>query len=192
MKRPGTSGIPPAGVCYRLMERYNMPPHVIRHCRVVCGVALYLSGRLSERGVVLNRDLIQAAGLLHDITKAHSFHRPLDHALTGSKLLRRLGYPSVAEVVRQHVRLSSTRPPGRLSEPEIVNYADKRVVDDRITSLDERLAYIYRRYGQSHDVAARIERNAARIREVERELFRVIGGQPSQIQTDIIEKEWIS
>jgi putative nucleotidyltransferase with HDIG domain len=171
------------------MRAYEMPPHVVRHCQVVCGVALYLTRELAARGLNVDIELVRAAALLHDITKRHSFHRPLDHALTGSKLLRRLGYPEVAAVVRQHVVLSRDRQAGWIAEAEIVNYADKRVIEDRITTLQDRLAYIMERYGRRPEVAARIEKNARKIFRLEEEIFAILPGQPSQILTLDPDKE---
>ena len=166
-----------------------MPPHVMRHSRAVCGVALYLARRLEGRGMFLDRELVRSAALLHDITKRHSFKTPLDHALTGAKLLKHLGYPSIASVVRQHVRISRSRPPGRLSETEIVNYADKRVVEDRITSLEKRVAYIVGRYGHTPEILKRIEENMQRIFDLEKEIFAALRDDPSRILTVDAEAE---
>jgi len=117
MNRNRRAAIPDQALCLELMARYEMPPHVVRHSQTVTTMALYLTRRLNQVGARLDPDLVRAAGLLHDITKRHSFNRPLDHALTGAKLLKRLGYPEVAEVVRQHVRLSASRPRDLLAEP---------------------------------------------------------------------------
>ena len=153
---------------------------MVRHSQAVCGIALYLSRRLIEQGVQLDMALIRAGALLHDITKVYSFNRPLDHALTGSKLIKRLGYPRVSTIVRQHVRING-RPPGRLSEIEIVNYSDKRVVNDEVTSLTDRMKYIMERYGRTPEAAARIEQYSAAVLRLEVEIFSVVRGPASQV-----------
>ena len=86
----------------------------------------------------------------------------------------------------QHVRLSRSRPKGRISEVEIVNYADKRVVDDRITTLVERLHYIRGRYGRSPEALARIDQFSSLAFQLEEEIFAVLPDGPEQLlQLDV-------
>ena len=166
-----------------------MPEHIVRHSETVCAVAMYLTGQLIGQGLNLDENLVRSAALLHDITKSLSLGRPLDHALTGAKLLKRLGYPQVASVVRQHVRLSGARPPGRISEVEIVNYSDKRVVHDQISSLAERIEYIRRRYVRSPEASGWVEIFADMAFNLEREIFSLLPGGPDQLQGLVLEKE---
>ncbi|MEW5725278.1 MAG: HD domain-containing protein [Thermodesulfobacteriota bacterium] len=183
MSRPSQPGPPDEATCLALAERYDVPAHVVRHSKMVCGVALYLARRLQEQGLTLDAELIRAAALLHDLTKHFSFHRPLDHALTGAKVLKKQGYHRTASVVRQHVRVSASRPPGRVSEVEIVNYADKRVREDEVTTLDDRLDDIRRRYGRTPEALASLERFSAAIYQMEKEIFAVLPGGPDQIMS---------
>jgi putative nucleotidyltransferase with HDIG domain len=181
--------LPDREACLAIMTRYGMPAHVIRHSQAVCAVALYLTRRLGEQGLCLDHRLVQASALLHDITKAYSFNRPLDHALTGAKLLKHMGYPQVAVVVRQHVRISPSRPRGRISETEVVNYSDKRVVDDRITSLEERLDYIRNRYARTPEMAVRIKKYSQFTLQLEMEIFAIVPGGPGQLNLINVERE---
>ena len=181
MKRANGSGAPGPEECRAIMARFQMPEHIVRHCRAVCRVAEYLSARLSARGLALDPDMIRAGALLHDITKRFSFDRPLDHALTGAKLVNRLGYPDIAPLVRQHVRLSASRPPGRVTEVEIINYADKRVVEDQVTLLADRLAYIRRRYGKTPEALARIDRYSAQTVELEQDIYVLLEEEPERL-----------
>jgi len=100
--------------------------------------------------------MIRAAALLHDITKTRSFQTLEDHAETGARLVADLGYPEVGRIIGQHVRLESYPPARTPSEAEIVNYADKRVLHDRIVSLDERMGYILKKYGDAPDDLSRL------------------------------------
>ena len=54
-------------------------------------------------------------------------------------LLQEMGFISVAAIVEQHVVLTNFNPRGALDEREVVFYADKRVMHDRIVTLDERV-----------------------------------------------------
>jgi len=171
------------------MARYRMPAHIVRHSLAVCAVALYLTQGLVAKGFPLDPDLVRAGALLHDITKVHSLQSPLDHALTGAKLVKKLGYPRIAVIVRQHVRLSRSRPRGRITETEVVNYADKRVVNDQVTTLADRLGYIRKRYGRNPEAAARIEKFSALAYRLEKEIFSVLPGEPGQLLNIDLEKE---
>jgi uncharacterized protein len=181
--------LPGEADCLALMNQFEMPPHVIAHSRTVCGVAMYLTRALNANGAALNPELVRAAALLHDITKRFSFNQRLDHALTGAKLLRKIGYAEIASVVRQHVRLSKSRPPGRISEAEVVNYADKRVVEDQVTSLTDRINYIKERYGRTPEALAVIDRFSAQTFQIEKDIFALIPGDPVDLMSLKTEEE---
>ena len=183
------SGTPDTKTCLGLVARFGMPEHIVRHSIAVCGVALFLTGRIREQGLTLDVDLIRSAALLHDITKRFSIGRPLDHALTGAKILKKLGYPRTASIVRQHVRVSSSRPAGRVSEAEIVNYSDKRVVEDRISTLEDRFVYLRQRYGRTPETLAALDNYYTLTRQLEMDIFALAPGEPSQIlHIDAIEE----
>lgn len=141
--------IPSDAECWRLIAEMGMMEHIVAHSLQVCRVALFLADHLDSPD--LGRELIRAAALLHDITKTRSFRTQEAHAETGSYLLAELGYPEVARIVGQHVRLESYRLSSCPTEAQIVNYADKRVLHDRIAPLGERMGYILERYGQDPD-----------------------------------------
>jgi uncharacterized protein len=138
--------IPSEEHCRRIISEMGMLENIVAHSLLVCRVSLLLTDHLGLPG--LNRELIRAAAILHDITKTRSFHTNEDHAKTGARLLADLGYPEVAGIVGQHVRLdryalNSSTPTGA----EIINYSDKRVLHDKIVPLSERMGYILEKYG---------------------------------------------
>jgi putative nucleotidyltransferase with HDIG domain len=134
----------------------RMMEHIVRHSLQVCRVAELLVQQLGEKGRTLNRDLVQAAALLHDITKTRSLTTGEKHSESGCDLLADRGYAEVGDIVRQHVKLDTYFAGDTPSEAEIVNYADKRVLHDRIVSLDERMAYILERYGKTPEYRAHL------------------------------------
>jgi putative nucleotidyltransferase with HDIG domain len=148
--------IPTQEQCFLMMCRMKMMDHIVVHSMQVCRVATYLTEHLNDARKRFNYDLIRAAALLHDITKTRSFKTEENHALTGGQFLAEQGYPEVGELVRQHVRLDIYPDPVTLGEAEIINYADKRVLHDKIVGLDQRLKYILERYGQTSEHQARI------------------------------------
>jgi uncharacterized protein len=138
--------IPSEELCMRIISDMGMLENIVAHSLQVCRVSLLLTDHLGIPG--LNRELIRAAAMLHDITKTRSFQTLEDHAETGAHLLADLGYPEVAGIVGQHVRLdryllTSSTP----TDAEIINYSDKRVLHDKIVPLSERMGYILEKYG---------------------------------------------
>jgi hypothetical protein len=101
--------------------------------------------------------------------------------LTGAKLLKFMGYPETASVVRQHVHLSRARSPGRLNEAVIVHYADKRVVDDRVSTLAERMDDVRRRYCRTPESLIWLEKWATAAFDLEREIFAALPGDPEKL-----------
>ena len=116
------------------MAKYCMLPNIIAHSRQVMRVSLVIIDNL-KNGVSINRNLVIAAALLHDITKTRSLETREPHDQSGGELLRELGFPRVGEIVEQHVILLDFNPQEKLEEREIINYADKRVMHDRVVSL---------------------------------------------------------
>ncbi len=141
--------IPEKKECLEILAVMQMPGHIQAHSELVCRVALLLTDQLMAAGVSLNRPLVFASALLHDITKPRSFNTGENHSKTGGEYLTSLGFPEVGHIVRQHVildRYAEGEPP---AEAEIVNYADKRVLHDKVVSLDDRMEYIMHRYAKN-------------------------------------------
>ena len=131
------------------MRESGMLDHIVAHSLQVCRVALSLADQMKSTHPGLDHQMLQAAALLHDITKTRSFDTGENHAETGAEFLAELGFPEVAELVRQHVRLDSYSGRTRVDDAAVINYADKRVLHDAVVSLDERMQYIYERYGKT-------------------------------------------
>lgn len=163
-----------------------MLTHIIDHSRQVCQVSTFLADQLGKADISLNRDLIAAAALLHDITKTRSFDTGEDHTRTGEDLLNRLGYNEVGKIVGQHVALDSYFSSDVPDEAEIVNYADKRVLHDRIVSLDERMEYILERYCQKPDYRRRLQRLWEASRKMEKRIFLHLPFVPEELEQQLL------
>ena len=173
--------IPTQKQCFLLMCEMKMMDHIVLHSMQVCRVATFLTEHLNSRQSRLNYDLIRAAALLHDITKTRSFKTEENHALTGGQLLAEQGYPEVGDLVRQHVRLDEYPDPATLGEAQILNYADKRVLHDRIVSLDERMSYIQERYGTRPEHKDRIELLWKKTAALEKQMFEYLPFSPDDL-----------
>ncbi len=164
------------------MKQYGMLENIIDHSIEVANVALYLSTELNRRGQRINLLLVEAASLLHDLTKKDSFKTKEDHAWTGSRLLKEMGYEEVGEVVAQHIWLSHDIDPLLVSEEEVVNYADKRVMHDRIVSLEERFNDLRDRYGKDQKGMDYLGRMEMVIKEIENKIFLILQINPNDLQ----------
>lgn len=168
--------------CLALMEAHGMLPNIREHSFRVMRVAAFLGEALSRAGLPLHLPLIEAGALLHDLGKTPCLGTTQNHAEWGAAVLDGLGYPEVAQVVRQHVYLQPvTDLPSMMGEVEVVNYADKRVMHDRIVTLETRFADLLERYGRTPVARSRIAELRDRSRSLEEKLFAVLPLTPDDL-----------
>jgi putative nucleotidyltransferase with HDIG domain len=167
--------------CYELMHEMRMLEHIAVHSLQVCRVAMWLTDHLPSLSPAPNRRLVQAAALLHDITKTRSFDTGENHARTGARYLEERQFPEVADVVRQHVRLDDDSDSASIGAATIVNYADKRVLHDKIVSLDERMQYILERYGETPARQERIRELWRITARLESRMFAPLSFHPANL-----------
>ena len=164
-----TDRIPTRAECEELMARYSMLPNIVAHSLQVMRVSLALTDHLKD-GVTINRDVIIAAALLHDITKTRSLETKERHDASGGAVLRELGFPRIAEIVEQHIVIQNLNLKGSLEEREIVYYADKRVMHDTIVTIKERVHDLIQRYGINEEIRDMILQNEVQVLAVERKI----------------------
>jgi uncharacterized protein len=148
------------------MVQYSMLPKIVEHSMQVMNVSLAIIDNLKS-GVPVNRDLVIAAALLHDITKTRSLVTKERHDTSGGELLRELGFPRIAEIVEQHVIIQNLNLEGRLEEREIVYYADKRVLHNTIVTIEERVQDLVQRYGTVEEIRNLILQNKSQVLAIE-------------------------
>lgn len=170
--------IPTKEDCYRLMHEMKMLDHIAAHSFQVCRVALLITDNLNTKDKFLNRNLVMSSAILHDITKTRSIETGEMHAETGGIFLKEKGYPEVSDIVRQHVRLDNFSENTPVNEAEIVNYADNRVLHDRIATLEERMNYIVERYGVSPELKKKLQEIWNVSIALERKIFNNIPFHP--------------
>ena len=173
--------IPNPGECFLLLERYGVPANVVDHSRKVHQVAMFLCRELNRQDESLDPDLVEAASLLHDIAKVASFKTGENHSQAGARLLHEQGFGEVAEIVRQHVVLDSRVDHGRITEADLVHYADKRVKHTRVVSLGERFQDLRERYGKDPQAQAWLESLEGVNRLLEARIFQRIPITPESL-----------
>lgn len=188
--------IPEKKECFNLIKQTDMMDHIIDHSIMVSNVALFLSLKLKKFSPNLDSRLATSAALLHDITKTRSFDTKEIHSETGGQMLTQLGYPEVGDIIRQHVILDSYETDSHISEPEIVNYSDKRVLHDKVVSLKERLEYIKIKYGDRKEFKENIQMMWENTVNLEKKIFSRLDITPRQLSEcmtqEIKKKDWLS
>jgi len=170
-----TISLPTYADCLALMDTHVMLSNIREHSFRVMQVADRLGQALAAAGFELHLPLISTGALLHDIGKTACLGTANNHAHLGADILADLGYPELARVVREHVRLEDWgADPRRLWEGEVVNYADKRVLHTRVVTLAERFADLLVRYGRTPEARDRIAVMQVRTAALEQKLFATL------------------
>jgi hypothetical protein len=182
----GRMTIPSRRDAAALLLSFAPPEGILRHSQVTADVASFLSDALLRAGHPVDRGLVEAAALLHDIDKAFPAGDPLralGHGHAGARWLELHGYEELAPAVDTH-------PVGRLTdlpyadwlatttlEQRVVAYADKRS-QGRLVSLDER----FRRWGRRHpDMLGILAVGRERAGELEDEVCALAGVRPDDV-----------
>lgn len=175
------TAVPGRERCLQLIREMEMPVHIVFHSIQVGRVAVAVTDLLIHFGAELNRNLVLTGAVLHDITKNRSFTTGERHDATGRDFLVDKGFPEVGCIVGQHVRIypESDRP--SVTEAEIVNFSDKRVLHDKVVSLKERMAYILERYGKTPAHCHRIREMWREAEIIERKIQKRIPDQLSPV-----------
>ena len=152
-----------------LFARSKTPEKVILHGRAVAKMAWETAEALNKKGMKLDSRLVYAGAFLHDIERLHK-----GHAKRGSELLKKEGYPKVAELIRQHDELDEMC----LNEAAIVFYADKRYRETEIVSLEERFAESAGKRELSQKAREAFQRRFRQAREIEAKIKECCGSLP--------------
>ncbi len=164
--------LPTRKECFEIIRRYCVPPQIVKHCLAVAKLAVFLAHKLKDNAVAVNVDLVDRAGLLHDILRVcdmkeseyRQFEKPVTerdkatwrllkerydgicHEETAGELLK-AKYPALALAIKKHRYAALLDEKDRPStwEEKLVYYADKRVMHDRIVPLKERLQEAHKR-----------------------------------------------
>lgn len=136
--------IPAKEECLKILKASNVPDNVVAHSKAVHDFAMKVADLLQKRGISINRDLVGAAALLHDIKKMNA----KKHESEGAELVESFGYSEVAPLIKKHglSNLGKDDYTPKTWEEKVVFYADKRVKSDKIVSLEQRFEYIKQRY----------------------------------------------
>ncbi len=153
------TNIPSKEECLVILTKNKTPSNVIEHSKSVYKVAEETADKLIAKGMDVNKRLVIAAALLHDVERGKE-----DHVVAGANLIRSMGFPEVARVMLKHglYRIENEDVQPKTTEEKIVFYADKRCTGSRVVTLRERIRELKKRYGKDfskeYEFAKKIEK----------------------------------
>jgi putative nucleotidyltransferase with HDIG domain len=174
--------IPSVKECLELMEQYGMLDNIKAHSIMVQKIATIIGQGLKDTGMDISLEKIAAGALLHDVGKTLCLNTGDDHEAKGREICLQNHLEEIADIVGEHVRLKDYHLDTPVSEKEIVYYADKRVNDHMVVSLEERMRYLIRRYAKNmRHMSQRIMENFQLCKAVEKKLFARLDFQPEDL-----------
>ncbi len=160
--------IPTEEECRAIWNQFHVPAGVIAHSRAVAELARVLAAQLNRFGLGFNLDLIVAAGLLHDLARGQA-----DHARIGARLLEKLGYPRVGEVVASHMDMPDDKT--ALGETALVFLADKCVDGSGMVPLEERFERSMKKFAGKPGAREAILKRLNHARQIKQSVEDILG-----------------
>lgn len=172
----------------------QLPRNIIAHCDEVARVAEACAKDLLKRGRIIRIDAVRAAAHVHDLFRFLDFkpggapddvvidfgaeklwseiraeYPGMRHEAACTAFLERQRYPELGRIVLTHGVMTA---PSRNAtiEQRILYYADKRVRNDAVVSVDERFEDFVRRYGEGK-VSAQAKAWCDEAKRIESDLF---------------------
>ena len=152
-------------VCLALLKAAGADAALMAHCEAVAALADELCAALREKGITLDAAHIHHAALLHDLARTEK-----DHAALGAVWLKELGYPEIAEIVRQHHDPDNME----LNEAAVVYIADKAVRGSERVPIAERFEQSLSKC-QTPEALAAHERRRQTAETIRNEINRLCG-----------------
>lgn len=143
--------VPSPRECRRILSTAATADQVRDHCLAVARVACILADRLNKSGAGLDKDLVTAGAMLHDVARGRQ-----DHAVAAAQLIEALGYHRVAQVVASHMDITASVTTD-VSEAELVFLADKLVKGCQIVSLAERFGSTLKNFSNDPEAVAALK-----------------------------------
>ncbi len=163
-----------------ILKTHNLSQNIIEHSVKVTDKALEIADKIEKNGYKVDKDLILAGALLHDIgrSKKHGWK----HGIEGAFIIRDLNLDDkIALIAERHILAGITKEEaGQFGLPEIdylpesleekiVTYADKITKGSKYLTLDERFEMWKEKYGntrvldETHDRARILEKSLLKL-----------------------------
>jgi len=153
LRRLDNADLPTTQECLCLLTHVRkLDEAIVRHCKKTSETAVLLARSLKKDQTNINLDLVKIAALLHDMARDNR-----NHAYCGSEILKEMGYEQLADIIGDHMDIQ-VNPETAITEKEIVYFADKLTVHDRLeTNFQKRFDEKLNVYKDSNTTVKAIE-----------------------------------
>lgn len=152
-----------------LRQLLGLDEPLIQHSLKVARVSRIIGQALNENGLRLVPELLTAAGLLHDLARAQP-----QHALKAAAIIKKMGFPAVAAVVKSHMDLDA-EDDKFITEKEVLYVADKLVKGAQVVSLGERFDLKARQYQDNPAARSAVAKRMEAAFKIAAEIERITG-----------------
>jgi len=152
-------------------EDVQLPLHIAKHCDAVAALTSTLCDSLMKNGVIIRREALYRAAQIHDLFRFVDFkelgskspnayneqeriwhtwkmqYPDSTHEEACTIFLEEQGYTDFASIILPHGLGSSPAYPLKTIEQKLLFYADKRVMEDTVVTLQQRFDDFLVRYG---------------------------------------------
>lgn len=155
---------------FKILEEEGIDGKVLKHSLKVNQISMFLGEKIKSRGENVDLELLDIASLLHDVGRKLSDENGKNHVENGVGILKKRGLNKVADVVEKHVLTSvlNENESPKTWEEKILYYSDKRVNEDKLVSIKERLNYYKKRYP---GIRKDFEEIALKVKRLEKEIL---------------------
>ena len=152
------------------LKDYGTPEHVIRHCIAVTDTALIIGKALNNKGCSFDLELIEGAGLVHDMARIEPVHQEV-----AADFFLKLGYKEEATVIRAH--MTHALPPALkdATETDIVCLGDRLVLEDKYVGIETRMEYVLEKSKDHPEARPIILQRIATMKDLVAEIEKFLG-----------------
>jgi molybdenum cofactor cytidylyltransferase len=152
-----------------LRDLFCVNENIVGHSITVAGVARSICDALISSGCQMDKEVITASALLHDMAKGDAHHEQ-----KAAGVLAEMGFPEIASIVACHTDIEcSYHAP--VSPAEILYLADKLVNGNTIVSITERFQSALEKFGNDPEVKQKIEKRKEHARIIMNKVERAVG-----------------
>ena len=138
--------LPTKEECFEIFKEHKVPQNIIEHCLMVNKIAVFLAEKLKQKGIEINIELLDRASLLHDLDKIPTLNNHVEHGKLSEKIMIEKSYPELGKLISVHTCENIKKGLVNTWEEKLLNYADMRVLNDKIVSAHKRFEYGRKRY----------------------------------------------
>jgi putative nucleotidyltransferase with HDIG domain len=156
--------------CLDFLREFETPDHVVAHCIAVANVGKKIGEALNKTGFSMDTQLIETAGLLHDMARTDDKHWEVS-----ADFLKQRGFEQEADIIRVHMHHLFPEDCLLSTETDMVCLADRLVLENHYVGLHIRMDYIIKKAGDQPEIIRRIQSNKVLVGEYIAKLEQLLG-----------------